>query len=417
MRRSETTLINKPMQRITALIVILMLVLITACDNSTYSLIKAKAGDADAQNSLGVMYADGEGVAQDESKAVEWYRKAAEQGHTDAQFNLGKVYFHGDGVAQDRAKAVEWYAKAAEQGHAEAQYTLGWIYEEGRVVVKNNAKSVAWLTRAAKQGYAEAQYRLSWMYGIGFNVTKDSAKSVVWLTRAAEQGHAFAQFLCGEMYFEGAGVPRDLVRAYAWLNLAAAQGDSDSRKLRPIVEMELTPEQRAAGQRLASDWKPGGAIKVEQEGEKNKKNRQEKGRERQLIEEKEKQKKEIENNFGGAKKDRTIELRVGEPIFLDNHLHGEFYIGLRIKQSITVFSSHEDVRRATVKCTATALVQKKGFGDVMEGEKYIEIEGFQDVVFGMGKTRSTSEIDWKIERGIISIKDFKYNCDVTEGSR
>ena len=35
-------------------------------------------GDAAAQYQLGVMYADGEGVPQDDSEALRWYRMAAE---------------------------------------------------------------------------------------------------------------------------------------------------------------------------------------------------------------------------------------------------------------------------------------------------------------------------------------------------
>ncbi len=37
----------------------------------------------------GVCYDNGQGVAKDEKKAVEWYAKAAEQNDAKAQFNLG----------------------------------------------------------------------------------------------------------------------------------------------------------------------------------------------------------------------------------------------------------------------------------------------------------------------------------------
>ncbi len=38
---------------------------------------------------VGVSYAQGQGVAKDESKAAEWFAAAAAQGHADAQNNLG----------------------------------------------------------------------------------------------------------------------------------------------------------------------------------------------------------------------------------------------------------------------------------------------------------------------------------------
>lgn len=55
------------------------------------NLEKAKAGDADAQYSLGVMYEKGQGVRQDYAEAVKWYRKAGEQGYAGAQTNLDRM--------------------------------------------------------------------------------------------------------------------------------------------------------------------------------------------------------------------------------------------------------------------------------------------------------------------------------------
>ena len=66
----------------------------------------AERGDADAQYNLGVMYANGEGVARDYAEAVSWYRMAAEQGHAVAQNKLGVRYACGEGVARDYAEAV-----------------------------------------------------------------------------------------------------------------------------------------------------------------------------------------------------------------------------------------------------------------------------------------------------------------------
>ena len=58
----------------------------------------------------------GEGVSQDDSEAVAWYRKAAEQGDAHAQGALGYKYFEGRGVQRDHAEAARWYRKAARQG-------------------------------------------------------------------------------------------------------------------------------------------------------------------------------------------------------------------------------------------------------------------------------------------------------------
>ena len=52
-------------------------------------IARAKAGQAEAQYILGVLYYLGQGVPQDFVQAANWYRKAAEQGGVEAQFYLG----------------------------------------------------------------------------------------------------------------------------------------------------------------------------------------------------------------------------------------------------------------------------------------------------------------------------------------
>ena len=88
----------------------------------------AKAGHADAQHLLGLMYYMGRGVARDYRQAMTWHRKAAVQGKPDAQYVVGAMYYTGNSVPQDNKLAVEWFRKAAEQGHAEAQHALGLMY-------------------------------------------------------------------------------------------------------------------------------------------------------------------------------------------------------------------------------------------------------------------------------------------------
>ena len=75
----------------------------------------ADQGDADAQSVLGIWYATGGHVSQDDAKAVRWYRWAAEQRYARAQCNLGLIYARGNGVPQDDAEAVRWFRLAAEQ--------------------------------------------------------------------------------------------------------------------------------------------------------------------------------------------------------------------------------------------------------------------------------------------------------------
>jgi len=73
------------------------------------------------------MYANGEGVPEDASEAVKWYRKAAEQGVAEAQFNLGVMYANGEGVMRSGGAAADWFYRAGvsflQDGDREAALT------------------------------------------------------------------------------------------------------------------------------------------------------------------------------------------------------------------------------------------------------------------------------------------------------
>jgi TPR repeat protein len=88
----------------------------------------AKAGHADAQHLLGLMYYMGRGVARDYKRAMLWHRKAADQGKPDAQYVVGAMYYTGNAVETDPKQAVAWFRRAAEKGHAEAQHALALMY-------------------------------------------------------------------------------------------------------------------------------------------------------------------------------------------------------------------------------------------------------------------------------------------------
>jgi hypothetical protein len=101
-----------------------------AVSNFEATKARAEAGDATSQHNLGVMYANGMGVARNDQEAARWYRQAAEQGHASSQFNLGLIYAEGKGVTRDDQEAVKWFSLAAEQGNADAQRTIKLI-EQG----------------------------------------------------------------------------------------------------------------------------------------------------------------------------------------------------------------------------------------------------------------------------------------------
>jgi TPR repeat protein len=113
----------------------------------------ADQGEAAAQNNLGAMYANGQGVPRDYAEAVKWYRKAADQGYALAQTSLGFMYEQGQGVPQDYAQAHMWYRKAADQGDAAAQLELGVMYGEGQGVRQDYAEALRVLHEPARPNH------------------------------------------------------------------------------------------------------------------------------------------------------------------------------------------------------------------------------------------------------------------------
>ena len=121
-------------------------------------------------------------LAVDEDDVAE-LRQAAQQGNASAQYALGIAYATGKGVPQEDAQALVWYRRAAEQGHEKAQHNLGLMYQNGEGTLKNNAEALIWYRRAANQGLASAQNNLGLMYKNGHGVPKDFAEAVAWYRR------------------------------------------------------------------------------------------------------------------------------------------------------------------------------------------------------------------------------------------
>jgi len=220
---------------------------------------QAEHGDAQAQLSLGTMYANGRGVGPDMLKAAKWHRKAAEQGLARAELRVAYEYANGLGVKPDHLEAVRWLRRAADQGLADAQLQLGLCLARGDGVDEDAVEAARLYRKAADQNLAEAEYTLGNCYFEGNGVTKDIHEGVAWTRKAAEQGLAAAENSLGMCYAKGKGVAQDYVQAYKWLNLAAAQGSEsnvEGKMNLSMAERAMTPEQIAKGQELAREFKP-----------------------------------------------------------------------------------------------------------------------------------------------------------------
>jgi TPR repeat protein len=109
----------------------------------------AAQGHQWAQRRLGLIYAEGKGVAQDYQEAVKWYRLAAAQGNQFAQINLGVMYTNGTGVRQDFVRAHMWFTLAAATLSGDSGDTA--IKNRDRIASKLTAEQIATAQELARR--------------------------------------------------------------------------------------------------------------------------------------------------------------------------------------------------------------------------------------------------------------------------
>lgn len=179
----------------------------------------------EAQTLIGVDYLNGNGIAQDYAKALEWFEKAAGEDYPPAQNMLGAMFKNGHGVQQDYEQAFEWFEKAAIQDYDEGQTNLALMYVGGVSNLENYTKGFIWMEKAAKQGHAIAQYFMGEMFkDKDFVDEPSSIEAFEWYQRAANQGLPDAQACIAEMYKQGEGISQDDTKAFEWYQKAADQG-------------------------------------------------------------------------------------------------------------------------------------------------------------------------------------------------
>ncbi len=185
------------------------------------TLKDARAGILEAQYQVGLMYANGAGVAPDLAQAVEWIRRAAERGHVGAQYMLGTHYGADQGVAPagqiDEALAMDWLYRAARQGHARAHHRLARL-----IAHSHRALAGAYEATAASLGVPESQLALGQTALRADDDDQRHSGALAWLRRAAEQGLPAAQTGLGKAILEGRGTAPDRDEGLRWLRAAAA---------------------------------------------------------------------------------------------------------------------------------------------------------------------------------------------------
>src|SRR6516164_7632550 len=123
--------------------------------------------DPKSMTLLGELYAGGLGVPQNDAKAAEWYRLAADRGDREAMFALAMFRLQGRAGPRDRDAGTKWLAAAAKLGHPLAAYDLALLYMEGQLFPQDFNRAAELLRVSVQAGNADAQYALGTLYRTG----------------------------------------------------------------------------------------------------------------------------------------------------------------------------------------------------------------------------------------------------------
>lgn len=203
---------------------------------------QARRGDPEAEWGVADRYGDGckdrSGkivVKRNQRKAVRWFRRAAEHGSSPAQNTLGVLLSNGEGLRKDVDAALAWLRKAFRAGDPCAAQNMAITYRE----IGDLRAAVKWFRKSSEAGDGDALIQLGIHYYWGKGVKKNPKAAVRCFRRGTkaknicEAGRDDAFFFLGLAYFEGEGVKRSISNARKLLQRANA--DNDHRIARKML--------------------------------------------------------------------------------------------------------------------------------------------------------------------------------------
>lgn len=87
---------------------------------------------------------------------IERLQHAADDGHLESMYHLGICYAQGKQLDQDDRLAAKWFHSAAKKGHAKAKTGLGYLYATGRGVRKDFVLAYVFLSQSSRSGDPQA---------------------------------------------------------------------------------------------------------------------------------------------------------------------------------------------------------------------------------------------------------------------
>lgn len=219
--------------------------------DEAFSLLFASAnsGYTPAQVAYGTAFDEGQGVAIDDSVALEWLTKAAKGGHPIGIYNLGLLYGRGRGVENDPRVAARLYIEAAEAGYPKAMFALALAYEEGAGVAQDYKQASHWFEQAAAYGDPGGFYGYTRGIELGHGQQQDAPRAFEFWLSSAQGGDLYSMVRAGAAYEEGRGTTRNIAKALEFYGYAARSvyGPAELHLGRLLLREAKTPDETADG--------------------------------------------------------------------------------------------------------------------------------------------------------------------------
>lgn len=175
---------------------------------------------AESFNELGDMYFYGRGMAINQAKALELYKKAATLDSVYGFFNVGFLYWNGPEEIQDPEQALQYLKKAVQMGYTYALSFIGDIYRTGPEELIDYAEAKRYYQKGVDVNEINAIKGMALLYLLGQGVTQNNAMGAFYLKKAADKGNAWAMYHLGRLYYYGEGIPRNPKLALDYLQMA-----------------------------------------------------------------------------------------------------------------------------------------------------------------------------------------------------
>jgi peptidoglycan hydrolase-like protein with peptidoglycan-binding domain len=147
---------------------------------------RANADELAAMEEMARRLVQGVGVPKDQQAGAGWLLRAAQHGSAQSAFNVGVMYERGFVVERDSTRAVEWYRKAADANWPMAKHHLALMLRDGKGAPRNAPETVELLRAASRQGLAVSMFTLGDIYERGDVLPKDPAMALAWYAITAE---------------------------------------------------------------------------------------------------------------------------------------------------------------------------------------------------------------------------------------